>query len=94
MKSSGVLYDPRVQDQVRTCAYKKEGSREEGEDVEWKAEREPKAQTEEATETAYLELDFRSTAGKAAMCALSPAWLRRLGSGRGQDLEAKRREKF
>lgn len=81
-----MLYGPRVQDHVRTCAYKKEGSREEVEDLEWKAEREPKAQTEEATERAYRELDFRSTAGKAAMCKLSLAWLRRVGSGRGQDL--------
>lgn len=89
-----MLYGPRVQDPVRTCAYKKEGSREEVEDLEWKAEREPKAQTEEATDRAYLELDLRSTAGKAAMCKLSPAWLRRVGSGRGQGLEAKKREEF
>ena len=44
---------------------KKEGSREELEDLEWKAESKSKARTEEAAER-VLELDLRSTGGKVA----------------------------
>lgn len=73
---------------------KKEGSREEVEGLEWKAERESKAQTEKAAGRAYLELDLRSTGGEGGHVQAFSNMAEGAGNGRGQDLEAKKREEF